>query len=140
MIKQLGHVCLITNQLPVLTAFYRDQLGLAVKFLFRHDDGTEFGCYLGAGQMTFIEIFDQHGAARQWGGATDPLRPNDSTHYGHFCLEVTGLEAFTEKLRADGLEVTPIKVGIDHSKQAWIRDPDGNRVELMEYTPKSLQL
>lgn len=140
MIKQLGHVCLVTNQLPALIAFYRDRLGLTVKFMFTGADGADFGCYLAAGGMTFIEIFDQHGAAKQWGGATDPLRPNVSTHYGHFCLEVTGLEAFTDRLKAGGLEVTPVKVGIDHSKQAWIRDPDGNRVELMEYTPASRQL
>jgi lactoylglutathione lyase len=69
-----------------------------------------------------------------------PLKPNESTHYNHFCFEVTGLEQYVARLEAKGVKVIPIKVGMDHSKQAWINDPDGNRIELMAYTPKSMQL
>jgi hypothetical protein len=29
---------------------------------------------------------------------------------------------------------------MDNSRQAWIDDPDGNAIELMEYGPSSLQL
>jgi lactoylglutathione lyase len=140
MIKQLGHLCLITNQLPAMVAFYTDVLGLKVKFRFHLQDGAEFGCYLAAGHLTFVEIFDQHGAARQWGGETPPLKPHQGSRIGHYCFEVTGLESYCEKLKGGGLPVTDIKVGIDHSKQAWLKDPDGNAIELMEYTPKSLQL
>ena len=32
------------------------------------------------------------------------------------------------------------KVGCDHSPQAWLEAPGGTRVELHEYTDKSLQL
>ena len=32
------------------------------------------------------------------------------------------------------------KLGMDHSCQAWIADPDGNAIELMEYGYSSLQL
>ena len=120
--------------------FYRDGLGLTVKFGLKHDDGTTFGYYLAAGHTTFIEIFDHAGAARQWGGPGGPLHANVETYYNHFCLEVIGLEAFREQLIAKGLAVTPVAVGMDHSKQAWLKDPDGNAIELMEYTPASLQL
>ncbi len=30
-------------------------------------------------------------------------------------------------------------MGSDHSWQAWLSDPDGNRVELHQYTPESWQ-
>jgi hypothetical protein len=30
-------------------------------------------------------------------------------------------------------------MGVDNSRQAWIKDPDGNDIELMEYTDRSLQ-
>jgi catechol 2,3-dioxygenase-like lactoylglutathione lyase family enzyme len=123
-----------------MVAFYRDVLGLKVKFSLKHDDGTEFGFYLAAGQTTFIEIFDHAGAAKQWGGPSSPLGPNEGVHYNHFCLEVTGLEPFCAQLKAKGVAVTPLAVGMDHSKQAWLKDPDGNAIELMEYTPQSLQL
>jgi len=140
MIQRLGHLCLRTHQLPRMIAFYRDVLGLTVKFALKHDDGTPFGYYLAAGHTTFIEIFDHAGAAKQWGGPADSLKRNEGTHYNHFCLEATGLEAFRERLVAQGVDTTPIKVGMDHSKQAWLKDPDGNAIELMEYTPQSLQL
>ena len=140
MIKRLGHLCFRTHQLPVMLAFYRDVLGLAVKFNLKHDDGTPFGYYLAAGQTTFVEIFDHAGATKQWGGTFAQLRPNENTFYNHFCLEVSGLEKYCDALRAKGVEVTPVRVGMDHSKQAWLKDPDGNAVELMEYTPQSLQV
>jgi catechol 2,3-dioxygenase-like lactoylglutathione lyase family enzyme len=140
MITRLGHLCLRTHQLPAMTAFYRDVLGLPVKFGLQHDDGTTFGYYFAAGHTTFVEIFDHAGAAKQWGGPGGRLGPNEGVHYNHFCLEVTGLEEFCARLTAAGVEVTPIRVGMDHSKQAWIKDPDGNAIELMEYTPRSLQL
>jgi catechol 2,3-dioxygenase-like lactoylglutathione lyase family enzyme len=140
MIKSLGHICLRTHQLPVMVAFYRDVLGLTVKFGLKQDDGTEFGYYMAAGNTTFVEIFDHAGAAKQWGGDSGALKPNRGTFYNHFCLEVSGLEAFVARLEARGVKVRPIAVGMDHSKQAWIDDPDGNAIELMEYTPQSLQL
>ena len=123
-----------------MIAFYRDVLGLPIKFGLQHDDGTVFGYYLATGHTTFVEIFDHAGAAKQWGGDGGPLRPNQGTFYNHFCLEVAGLEEFVARLEAKGVTVRPIAVGMDHSKQAWINDPDGNAIELMEYTPRSLQL
>jgi lactoylglutathione lyase len=62
------------------------------------------------------------------------------TQYKHFCLEVTGIGAVKAMLEARGVAVTNMKTGMDHSIQAWIRDPDGNAIELMEYTHASLQL
>jgi hypothetical protein len=32
-----------------------------------------------------------------------------------------------------------IKTGADNNRQAWIQDPDGNRIELMEMVPGALQ-
>src|SRR5450432_465847 len=93
MIVRVGHLCLRTHQLPAMMAFYRDVLGLSVKFGLLHDDGTVFGYYLAAGHTTFIEIFDHSGAVKQWGGEDVPLKPNQNTFYNHFCLEVSGLEA-----------------------------------------------
>ena len=33
----------------------------------------------------------------------------------------------------------PLKTAIDGNRQAWLEDPDGNRIELMEMAPDSLQ-
>ena len=31
-------------------------------------------------------------------------------------------------------------MGADYNHQAWIEDPDGNRIELMQMMPKAMQL
>jgi hypothetical protein len=51
-----------------------------------------------------------------------------------FCIEATAAI-----LQARGIEVNPIKMGKEHSFQAWITDPDGNYLELYVYTPASWQ-
>jgi catechol 2,3-dioxygenase-like lactoylglutathione lyase family enzyme len=140
MFKRLAHVCLITDRTLEMIAFYRDFLGFPIKFTMAHDDGTDFGWYFGTGEMTFLELFDQKGMVKQWGGTVGDLKSTGGTHYGHFCLQTENIEDVRNKLVAKGLEVTPTKVGIDNSVQCWIKDPDGNRIELMEYTPTSKQL
>ena len=43
-------------------------------------------------------------------------------------------------IRAAGVAVTDKKFACDDTYQAWITDPNGVRIELFEYTPKSAQL
>ena len=138
MIKQLAHLNFFSDQAPKLLDFYVDQLGLKVKFTLDHEDGTPFGWYVDCGNSTFIEIFDQKGAARQWSFQAVELKKGNQ--YRHLCFEVADLEGYRQGLEAKGLAVTKITVGMDHSKQCWIKDPDGNDIELMEYTPESYQL
>jgi catechol 2,3-dioxygenase-like lactoylglutathione lyase family enzyme len=67
MIRRLAYLCLTTNEIERLIRFYRDQLGLTVKFRFAAADGSIFGAYVAMGDTTFVESFDQVGAAKQWG-------------------------------------------------------------------------
>ena len=138
MIKRLAHLCFFTDNYQQMVNFYQQKLGLKLKFTFKGADEQEFGCYFEAGDLSFIEIFDQAGAIKQWGGQLKEL--DQEGRYQHFCLQVDGLEAECAALKQKGVEITPIKVGMDESKQAWIADPDGNRIELMAYTDKSWQL
>ena len=77
-------------------------------------------------------------ASEVWGGDVEEL--TIGTRYKHFCLEVIGLDEYCEMLKSKGVEVTDISMGMDNSRQAWITDPDGNQIELMEYGASSLQL
>jgi catechol 2,3-dioxygenase-like lactoylglutathione lyase family enzyme len=138
MIRQLAHVCFFTDQIDAMVAFYRDGLGLPVKFTLHTDDDELMGYYFDCGATTFIEVFDQKLAIKQWGGQVQALKPG--SQYKHFCLEVTGLADVKAMLEGRGIQVTAVKLGMDHSLQAWINDPDGNAIELMEYTHASLQL
>ena len=57
----------------------------------------------------------------------------------HFCLEVDDMDAAIADIEKAGITVTGQKAGCDQSLQAWIEDPDGNRIELHQYTPTSAQ-
>jgi lactoylglutathione lyase len=140
MIQRLAHLCFKTDRLDRMIHFYRDQLGLRIKFTLNDAEGSAFGYYFACGGRTFVELFDQKGAARQWGGGVVALTTPPDATYQHFCLEVKNLAAFRRRLVARRLAVTAITTGMDGSRQCWLKDPDGNSIELMEYTPQSLQL
>ena len=128
MITGMAHACFTVSDLEQSLRFYRDGLGLKEAFDFRNDDGQRYGVYLYLGARNFIELFEGQLNERA-----------DKQSFKHICLEVGDIKATVETLRARGIEVSPIKLGKDHSYQAWITDPDGNRIELHHYTPKSWQ-
>jgi catechol 2,3-dioxygenase-like lactoylglutathione lyase family enzyme len=128
MIRSLAHVCFTVSDLERSTAFYRDKLGLKPAFDFLNDRGRRFGQYFCIGGRTFLELFQ---------GGLNP--PAEGQSYRHFCLEVDDLRATAEELRRRGVEVGEPKLGSDRSWQAWLSDPDGNRIELHQYTPESKQ-
>ena len=138
MIRKLAHLNFVTDDLPRIVEFYTHQLGLKVKFTLNNQRDEPFGYYFECGDSTFLEFFDQKMAAEVWGGEAGELTPG--TRYKHFCFEVTGLDEYCDQLREKGVAVTEISTGMDNSRQAWVTDPDGNRIELMEYGPFSTQL
>jgi lactoylglutathione lyase len=138
MIRQLAHINFVTNDLSRIIDFYVNKLGMSVKFTLNNERGEPFGYYFDCGNATFLEFFDQAMAADVWGGKVEALTAG--TQYRHFCLEVTGLDEYCKTLKSQGVSVTDITMGMDNSRQAWVTDPDGNQIELMEYGPLSLQL
>ncbi len=138
MIRKLAHLNFVTNDLDKIVDFYVNKLGLKVKFTLDNEKGQPFGYYFECGDSTFIEVFDQALASEVWGGKVEKLA--NGTQYRHFCLEVTGLDEYCKELKSKSVEVTAVSLGMDNSRQAWIADPDGNQIELMEYGPSSLQL
>jgi len=57
------------------------------------------------------------------------------TQIGHPAYRIRAVEASLSGVVID----RPIKEGKDGNLQAWIVDPDGNRIELMQIMPNSLQ-
>ncbi|MBD5779416.1 VOC family protein [Pelagicoccus sp. NFK12] len=140
MIKQLAHLCFFSENAEAMVSFYRDKLGLPIAFVMNNSEGgAPFGWYMECGKDTFIEIFDQEGAVKEWGGELVALKEGAASRYRHLCLETEDIEAARKELLGKGVEVTEIKMGIDHSYQCWIKDVDGNAIELMMYTGDSLQ-
>jgi catechol 2,3-dioxygenase-like lactoylglutathione lyase family enzyme len=128
MITGMAHACFTVANLERALGFYRDGLGLKPAFDFVDENGRRYGIYLYLGQRNFIELFE---------GQLE--LPAAGQSYRHICLEVDNIEATVAMLRERGIEASPTKLGKDHSYQAWITDPDGNRIELHQYTPESWQ-
>jgi len=129
MITGIAHICLLTADLERALKFYHEQLGLPLAFEFRKDEGQRYGVYLKAGNRTFVEIFCGQLQERAYG-----------QHYQHFCLEVDDIDQTVATLRERGVEVSDPMLGLDQTWQAWINDPDGNRIELHAYGDKSWQM
>lgn len=128
MIRALAHVCFTVGDLEASEAFYAEKLGLKHAFDFINAQGERFGVYLHVGDRGFVELF-----RGQLG------EPAQGQSFQHFCLEVDDVATAVGELRATGVEVTDPFLGSDSSWQAWLNDPDGNRIELHGYTPESKQ-
>ena len=137
MITQLAHLNFFSDKPKEMIDFYVHKRGLKIAFTLDNEKGEPFGWYVECGKKTFIEIFDQAGAVQQWGGNVSELQ--QGSKYRHLCFEVEDLEKYQGQLIGRDVTISPMSVGMDKSKQAWIKDPDGNDIELMEYTPTSFQ-
>lgn len=61
--------------------------------------------------------------------------------YQHLAIQVENIREAWDVLTARGVEPdTGINMGPDYTWQFWVHDPDGNRIEFMEYTDRSLQV
>jgi lactoylglutathione lyase len=129
MITDLGHAAFAVHDLERSLAFYA-QLGIREAFRLHHPDGTLMLVYLHVAGDRFIEIFPG-------GPFPDPARRGS---FKHLCLLTDDLHGTIEQLREAGIviEQEP-KVGLDHNWQAWLRDPDGNAIELMQLVETSPQ-
>ena len=66
---------------------------------------------------------------------------DDTCGYQHLCIEVTDIYSAWDAVTQNGLiPVEPIRYGPDGAYQFWLTDPDGNRLELMQYTDEALHL
>jgi lactoylglutathione lyase len=90
-----------------------------------------------------VLIGEDHGrpVSRDLPEAVQNRAPGPETNgINHFCLIVDNIENIVRQLADKGITLyLPLKTGADNNRQAWIQDPDGNRIELMEMVPDALQ-
>lgn len=127
LIKRLAHICIVSHDLAASERFYCDVLGMPRAFEFIRN-GEKFGFYVKAGSDTYLEVFSTESAAENRG----PLLK-------HICLEVDDIDAAIADIRARGWDIGDKKLGGDNAWQAWMKDPAGVDIELMQYTPQSSQ-
>ena len=127
MIKGIAHICFHVKDLAVSRVFYCGKLKLRHAFDFLDESGRTIGMYIHVGGRNFIELYQG-----------DP-KPADGPSYKHFCLEVDDVDSTAVELRERGVEVSEPRTGKDRSRQCWLCDPDGNRIELHGYNNQSRQ-
>lgn len=128
MIQGLGHLALFVTDIQRALEFYRDKLGLEVLFTLP-ETGEPWLYYIKVAHGQYIELFP-----------TEELRLSDKPNFAHFCFHVEGIREIIEELREKGVEVTKeVQLGLDGNLQAWIKDPDGTPIELMERMPEGKQ-
>ncbi len=127
MITRLAHANIVSDDLAASEHFYCDVLGMKKAFEFYKNDAL-YGFYVECGDTTFIEVFMQ----------TEEVNL-ERPIIRHLCLEVADLDSVIATVRSRGWEISDKKRGCDQSWQAWITDPDGVRIEVMQYTEQSSQ-
>ena len=158
-INQFGHLAFNCKNQQKSVAFYRDILGFEEKFSFMYSDFIEIVknsgykvpslflkmlekrkdrtwlTYLEAADGIYIELFDQMGAFL--------MHKAKAIHfnYQHFAIIVDDIEQTKADLIAGNVGIdTDISFGPDFTYQMWIHDPDGNKIEIMQYTDESFQV
>lgn len=131
-IKGFGHVAIKVKDLDATLGFYQDKLGFPEMLRLHKDDGSVWLVYLRITDDVYLEVFP--------GAENDRAPGKEANGVNHLCLMIDDLDAFCPELKAKGIPLTAeIKMGADGNRQAWIEDPDGNRLELMEMAPDCLQ-
>jgi lactoylglutathione lyase len=130
MILGIGHSAFGARDLEASLSFYIDQLGLEKAFELHRGDGSLWLVYLYCGDGSFIELFPEDEVTER----------SDLASYKHLCLRVDDMSLTLDDLAQRGLNpLNPPSVGKDGNTQAWLEDPDGNLIELMQIDADSDQ-
>ena len=131
---QIAHVALKVRDLDRSLGFYAGKLGFEEMMRLSKPDGSPgvWLVYLRITDDQYLELFPD--------GAGERAPGREATGVNHFCLGVNDLDAVLAQLDAAGIPLfMPKKMGADGNLQAWIEDPDGNRIELMQMMPGCMQ-
>ncbi|HEX2186052.1 MAG TPA: VOC family protein [Chloroflexota bacterium] len=127
---RFGHVAFRVRDLEESIRWYGQAFGAQEAFRARREDGATQLVYLEFAPGQFLELFPNGR------NAVEP--PADPIGYAHTCLVVDDLAASLAHLATLGIApLAPPRQGRAGQQLAFVADPDGNRIELMEIPPTS---
>lgn len=162
-LKGLTHVTFTCKDFPAMRSFYRDTLGLKELFLLPYNEvilkgfqnsgydtegfkpGDLWITYLEVAPKQFVELFNL-----PYNGDNETR----NTGFHHFSLRVENIEEAARELEAKGVKLyngptwqnepmepkTAVKQRQCGSLAFYVHDPEGNEIEIIQYTADSQQL
>lgn len=121
---RLNHVGIYTKNFDESLRFYTQTVGLREAFSIKDNDGKPTLTYLQISKDTFLELAPATAA-----------RPAGLSHIG---IWPENLDATVSSLRAHGVKVDDPRVGSTKTAITNAVDPDGVRLELLDFLPGSL--
>jgi catechol 2,3-dioxygenase-like lactoylglutathione lyase family enzyme len=122
----VAHIALKTDDLAAARKFYGKELGFAEAFSLDKPSGGLMLTYFKVNDHQYIEIFP------------DLASPGED-RLSHIAFETTNAEQLRAYLASRGVKVPDaLKPGLDGNLSFMIDDPDGHKVEFVQYMPGSL--
>ncbi|MFG2944148.1 VOC family protein [Streptomyces adustus] len=130
---RLDHVGVNVRDLAAQTDWYRDAFGLRTVFEFHLDGPGLRGVVLEHPHGWRVELLARAGSAAGL-RAPDPLTAALTEGYGHFALNTPELDPVHAALVAHGAGevMSPGPSPEPGVRMAWVSDPEGNLIELIE--------
>jgi lactoylglutathione lyase len=132
--QTLGHINFKTRDFKKSIAFY-EKLGFKPFLELTDEAHKPWIVYLRFDDNLYLELIGGGQAAQSAPGP-------EVTGFNHLCITVENIETAAKELEAAGFPLmNPLntKRGLDNNRGAWVADPDGNRIELMEMAPDCVQ-
>ena len=161
-IKSYSHIGFNVRDMEAMLDFYINVLGMKKKFVLTAKDMVTYSLqdtrelsdnarmhleaakqmgekpfmvYLEMAPRQFVEFFYIYEPLK------DQLPLQECYGYPHLCIEVEDLEeAYRDIVSKGVVPDTEMEYAPDYTRQFWVSDPEGNRIEIMEYTDKAFQL
>ncbi len=133
MVKGIGHGAFNVKDMDKTVEFYEKCLGFKKAFEIPRSTGEPWIVYMYAGGDQFVELF--------YGATKDIPYKDENAGFFHLCIEVDDIQSTWQRLVETGapLDDAPKCAG-DGNWQCWTHDPDGVKLELMQYDPNCMQL
>ena len=135
MIKDIAHVALNPLDMDKSVAFFENVFGWKKVFELHHDNGDPWIVYIKICKGHFLELF--------YDGINDRDYAFDfkKTGYNHLCVTVGDIRKILQEIYKKGYIDSPEpEIEKSKCKNLWLYDPDGNGIELQEYTPECTQM
>jgi catechol 2,3-dioxygenase-like lactoylglutathione lyase family enzyme len=121
----INHVGIFCKNFQESIDYYTKTLGMREAFVFRDKEGKVTTSYIQVDKNTFLEL-----------APATAERPAGLNHIG---LQADNIGDTVAELRKRGITVNDARAGNSKAPLTNITDPNGVRLELLEYVPDSLQ-